>query len=139
MVALRGFIEVGMEKYILLTTFAELTPEEAEFANRSGESPLAVVSVAREYLERWILCSDFRSLDEFLSTFTYDIVEVLAADAERAGFLAFYYRPNLDQHFKFPEFCRGDALEAFADFLSSLLNDNGYIDASKYLDALMEL
>lgn len=126
-----------MENYILLTAFAKLTPEEA--VRDWDESPLAVVSIAREYLERWVLCSDYKSVDDFLNTFTYDVSETLAEEAERAGFLAFSYRPNLEPHFMFPEFCRGGALEAFADFLSHLLNESGHIESSKYLDALMEL
>ena len=86
-----------------------------------------------------MLCSDYKSLDDFLNTSTYDVVEILAAEAERAGFLAFTYRPSLEPNFKFPEFCRGGALAAFADYLSSLLNENGHMDASKYLDALLEM
>ena len=103
------------------------------------ETPLAVVAVAQEYIERWVLCSDYKSLDDFLDTSTCDVVEILAAQAERAGFLAFTYRPSLEPNFKFPEFCRGGALAAFADYLSSLLNENGYVEASKYLDALLEM
>lgn len=128
-----------MENYILLSTFAPLSPEELELTRDWEESPLAVVSIAREYVERWVLCSEYKSLEDFLTTSTYDVVEVLAADAERAGFLAFTYRPSLEPYFKFPEFCRGGALASFADYLSSLLNENGHVDASKYLDALMEL
>ena len=106
-----------MEKYILLSTFATLTQEELELTKDWEETPLAVVAIAQEYIERWVLCSDYKSLDDFLNTSTYDVVEILAAEAERAGFLAFTYRPSLEPNFKFPEFCRGGALAAFADYL----------------------
>ena len=128
-----------MEKYILLSTFATLTQEELELTKDWEETPLAIVAIAQEYIERWVLCSDYKSLDDFLNTSTYDVVEILAAEAERAGFLAFTYRPSLEPNFKFPEFCRGGALAALADYLSSLLNENGHMDASKYLDALLEM
>lgn len=84
-----------MEKYILLSTFATLTQEELELTKDWEETPLAVVAIAQEYIERWVLCSDYKSLDDFLNTSTYDVVEILAAEAERAGFLAFTYRPSL--------------------------------------------
>ena len=95
-----------MEKYILLSIFATLTQEELELTKDWEETPLAVVAIAQEYIERWVLCSDYKSLEDFLNTSTYDVVEILAAEAERAGFLAFTYRPSLEPNFKFPEFCR---------------------------------
>lgn len=112
-----------MEEYILLSA------SDAQFT----------ISVAREYLRGWILCSDFMSLEEFKSTASHTVLKGLATDAERAGFLSFTYRPSAESPFYFPDFCRGGALVAFADFLSSILNENGHIDASKYLDALVEL
>ena len=75
-----------MEKYILLSTFATLTQEELELTKDWEETPLAIVAIAQEYIERWVLCSDYKSLDDFLNTSTYDVVEILAAEAERAGF-----------------------------------------------------
>lgn len=112
-----------MEEYILLSA------SDAQFT----------ISVAREYLRWWILCSDFMSLEEFKSVASYTALEGLSRNAERAGFLSFAYRPGAESPFYFPDFCRGGALVAFADFLSSILNENGHIDASKYLDALVEL
>lgn len=112
-----------MENYILLT---------------ASDAQL-IISVAREYLRWWILCSEFESLEEIQRIVSFTTLEALASCAERAGFLAFSYRPNTDSPFHFPEFCRGEALVAFADFLSHLLNENGHVDASKYLDALLEL
>ena len=59
-----------MEKYILLSTFATLTQEELELTKDWEETPLAVVAIAQEYIERWVLCSDYKSLDDFLNTST---------------------------------------------------------------------
>lgn len=116
-----------METYVLLT------------ASDECEDVRLIISVAREYLRWWILCSEFGSLEEIQRIVSSTALEALASCAERAGFLAFSYRPNSDSPFHFPEFCRGGALEAFADFLSHLLNESGHIEASKYLDALLEL
>lgn len=116
-----------MENYILLTN------------SDDGADTRLVISVAREYLRWWIVCSEFESLEEIRKLVSITALENLASCAERAGFLAFSYRPNADSPFHFPEFCRGEALVAFADFLSHLLNENGHIESSKYLDALLEL
>ena len=116
-----------MENYVLLT------------ASDECEDVRLIISVAREYLRWWILCSEFESLEEIRKLVSITALENLASCAERAGFLAFSYRPNADSPFHFPEFCCGEALVAFADFLSHLLNENGHIESSKYLDALLEL
>ena len=116
-----------MENYVLLT------------ASDECEDVRLIISVAREYLRWWILCSEFESLEEIRKLVSITALENLASCAERAGFLAFSYRPNADSPFHFPEFCRGEALVAFADFLSHLLNENGHIESSRYLDALLEL
>mgnify|MGYP000435337506 FL=1 len=44
-----------MEKYILLSTFATLTQEELELTKDWEETPLAVVAIAQEYIERWVV------------------------------------------------------------------------------------
>lgn len=95
-----------------------------------------LASIAQEHVERWLLCSEFKSLEDFLDTHTEAALDNLIVGADRAGYLAYTYSGAT---FHFPEFCRGDALYAFADYLSSLLNENGYMDASKYLDALLEI
>ena len=53
--------------------------------------------------------------------------------------LAFEYRDGLDDSFLFSKGCSGDAMLAFADFLSGKLQENGHEEASKYLDCLLSL
>lgn len=74
-------------------------------------------SIATEYLERWVLCSRFASLSDLCHNISLLELFDLALCAERAGFLAFVCKLNPQPDFALPEFCRGDALYAFADFI----------------------
>ena len=125
--------------YVLLTAYIRLYPKERDAALALRERPTSLIAVAREYLERWVLCSEFASLPDMLQRYTCDSIEGLADSAERAGFLAFEFRMTLDTVFRFPELCRGQSMLAFADFLSNLLQKRGHSAASKYIDATLDI
>jgi hypothetical protein len=121
--------------YILLSTYATLTDEEAMALRDTDETPEAVIAIKEQFLEEWIK-PEYSSLDEFLGEYTFDTIAGLSAEAELHGVLAFEYREDLDDPFLFPATCPGDAMLAFADFLSGKLQENCYTEASKYLDCL---
>lgn len=125
-------------EYILVSTYATLTDEEAKALRDTDETPTAVIAVKKDWLEEWIK-SEYATLEEFLGDYTFDTIANLSAEAELNGKLAFEYRDGLDDPFLFPNGCSGDALLAFADFLSGKLQENGHEEASKYLDCLFSL
>ena len=124
--------------YILLSTYATLTDEEAQVLRDTDETPMAVIAVKKDWLEAWIK-PEYATLEEFLNDYTFDTIANLSAEAELNDTLAFEYRDDLDDPFLFPRSCSGDALLAFADFLSGKLQENGHTEASKYLDCLFSL
>ncbi len=121
--------------YILLSTYATLTDEEAMALRDTDETPEAVIAIKEQFLEEWIK-PEYSSPDEFLGEYTFDTIAGLSAEAELHGVLAFEYREDLDDPFLFPATCPDDAMLAFADFLSGKLQENCYTEASKYLDCL---
>ena len=125
--------------YVLLTAYTRLYQKERDAALALRERPTSLIAVAKEYLERWVLCSEYASLPDMLQRYTCDGIEGLADSAERAGFLAFEYRMTLDTVFRFPELCRGQSMLAFADFLSNLLQKRGHSAASNYIDATLDI
>lgn len=124
--------------YILLSTYATLTDEEAKALRDTDETPTAVIAVKKDWLEAWIK-PEYATLEEFLDDYTFDTIANLSAEAELEGELAFEYRDGLDDPFLFPNGCSGDAMLAFVDFLSGKLQENGHEEASKYLDCHDEL
>ena len=124
--------------YILVSTYATLTDEEAKALRDTDETPTAVIAVKKDWLEAWIK-PEYATLEEFLDDYTFDTIANLSAEAELEGELAFEYRDGLDDPFLFPNGCSGDAMLAFVDFLSGKLQENGHEEASKYLDCHDEL
>ena len=121
--------------YILISTYATLTDEEARALRDTDETPTAVIAVKKDWLEDWIK-PEYATLEEFLDDYTFDTIATLSAEAELNGALAFEYRDGLDDPFLFPASCAGDAMLAFADFLSGKLQEAGHSESSKFLDCL---
>lgn len=130
-----GYLAGG---YVLLHTRAILDDEEAEALKGPDETPLAQIAVKRDWLERWLADSEYNSIDAFLNAYTAEDIGELRTQAVFEGAVAFIYGEEADDLFKFPAKCDTNAMLAFADFLSGRLQENGYEDASKYLDALFE-
>lgn len=125
--------------YVLISTYASSLSEAAESESQcEDERPTAVLAIKKEFLESWGK-PEFSSLKELLDTYTYDDIETLASDAAQAGALGFEYRFSTEPAFSFPNTCTGEAMTAFADYLSGKLQENGHTEASKYLDCLLSL
>jgi len=112
--------------YILLMTHTTLTDKKAAGKN-SDNAPLTYIAVKRDWFEQWGM------------TYTARDTDTMRTQAELDGALAFVYCADYDDSFQFPTKCEGNAMLAFADFLSGRLQENGHEDASKYIDALLEL
>lgn len=128
--------------YILLAAYANLTDEEFAAEKDNDETPVAFIAVKETFLMNWIdnLSSPgYRDIDDFLDSYTYDDIIGLEETAALQDALAFSYRPSLDRKFDFPAACEGEAMLAFADFISGKLQDNGFENASKYLDCLLDI
>jgi len=121
--------------YILLSTYATLSDEEARALRDTDETPTAVIAVKEDFLREWIK-PEYGSLEEFLGDYTFDTAVELSATAELNGALAFEYRCGLDDPFLFASNLDKDAILAYSDFLSGKLQENGHEEASKYLDCL---
>jgi len=124
--------------YLSVVTYASLSDEEAAALKDSDETPLANLIIKKEWLELYVAQeTEYASLDEFFSDYIYDTIEDLEWKAEQARALAFVYRPTLNERFHFVD-THNHAFLAFADFISGLLHERGYIDASRALDRIMD-
>lgn len=125
--------------YVLLYGRAILDDDRVEAFKDSDALPLAQFAVKRDWLERWLADSEYTSINAFLNGYTTKDTNELQAQAIFEDAVAFIYCKDIDEPFEFPTKCDGSAMLAFADFLSKCLQENGHEDASKYLDALLEL
>ena len=100
--------------------------------------PGTIIAVDKGFLEDYAIHTEEIPLYTLLNNCPWDTAICIWQKAEMEQKLGFEYRPQLDIPFVFPDGCPGQAIPAFADFLSGLLQDQGYEEASKYLDALFE-
>ena len=127
--------------YILVSTYATLSDEEAKALRDTDETPTAVIAVKKDFLEEWIK-PEYASLEEFFGDYTYDTIDGLMGLMSAAilhNAFAFEYRDGLDDPFIFGGSLDEDAVLAYTDFLSGKLQENGHEEASKYLDCLFSL
>ena len=123
--------------YCLVTARAHLSDDE--FKALSGEYPMVTLAVEQSYLLDYINGLGYSSLSEFFSEYTSEDTDGLEGNAELNHALGFVHAPESDEPFRFPDKVSGQAMLAFADFLSGMLQDAGYEDASKHLDCLLDL
>lgn len=124
--------------YILVSTYATLSDEEAKALRDTDETPTAVIAVKKDFLEEWIK-PEYASLEEFFGDYTYDTIDGLMGEAILHGAFAFEYRDGLDDPFIFGYGLDENAMLAYTDFLSGKLQENGLEEASKYLDCLLSI
>lgn len=124
--------------YILLPTYAVLSDEEYEETKDWDETPIEYVAIQTDYLLNRLKAMGYLDLTDFLCNYTYDDVDGFIDDAAKHNAVAFEYRPALDEKFRFPKTCKGDAMYALLDFVSGHLQENGFESASKYLDCWLE-
>ena len=114
-----------------------VTLQRTRFLENSDDVEEESIVLDGKWLEDNLATNDI-ALDEFLKTYTSDSVDGILGEAIMEGGLLFIYRPNSDEPFE----CMDDMkwkFHAFADMISQALNDNHFEDASKYLDAFLNL
>ncbi len=125
--------------YILLTTYAVLSDEEYEETKDWDETPIEYAAIQTDYLLNRLKAMGYLDLTDFFCNYTYDDVDGFIDDAAKHNAVAFEYRPALDEKFRFPETCKGDAMRALLDFVSGHLQESGFEAASKYMDCWLGL
>lgn len=104
-------------RYLLLTTYAELSQKELEMTKELDETPLETLAVDETFLSGYVERKGYPSLDCFLNSYTYDGLEGLAGEAESKGAFAFSYRPALENKYRFPQTATADMLQALVEFM----------------------
>lgn len=104
-------------RYLLLTTYAELSQKELEMTKELDETPLETLAVDETFLSGYVERKGYPSLDCFLNSYTYDGLEGLAGEAESKGAFAFSYRPALENKYQFPQTATADMLQALVEFM----------------------
>lgn len=107
-------------RYLLLTTYADLSDKELEMTKEWDETPLETLAVDEAFLRGYAEEKGYPSLDCFLSSYTYDGLEGIAAEAESNGAFAFSYRPNMDKKYRFPKAASADMLQALVEFMEDV-------------------
>lgn len=120
--------------YVLL----EIPEGQIAIEDATAPSPRTIIAVDKDFLEDYAIYTEETPLDVLLNDYSWETAICIWQKAELESKLGFEYRPQLDIPFVFPDECPSQVMLAFADFLSGLLQDQGYEDASKYLDALFE-
>lgn len=90
-----------------------------------------------QWLENNLAANDM-SLPDFLNSYTSEDVDALLGDAILQGGFLFSYHPDSDEPFD----CMDDMkwkFRAFADLVAQMLQDEGFEEASKAIDATFEL
>ena len=121
--------------YVCVTAYAAL--DEADLGV-DDETPTCVLCVEENWLSNYIK-PEWDSLEKFLSEYTYDAAEGMEQAAIGAGALAFVYCDRLDGGFRLCAEKDPAAQKAMLGFISDMLNDAGYEDASNWMDAQFRL
>ncbi len=104
-------------RYLILTTYAELSEKEQEVTREWDETPLETLAVDETFLSGYAEEKGYPSLDCFLNSYTYDGLEGIAGEAESKGAFAFSYRPALEKKYRFPQTATADMLQALVEFM----------------------
>lgn len=104
--------------FILVSSYADMTDEESRALKDNDEWPECLLAIKISYLRDYIK-DDFDSLEQFFSEYTFDATDRLFYGAIDSNAAAFEYRPDFpDKPFLLPDSCGGEAILAFADFMS---------------------
>lgn len=97
-----------------------------------------LIAVKEDSLLAFVNEKGYDSLEEFYSKYTAKSVGNLERWANYAGKMAFSFHTGTGE-FMIPAYMKNDGVFALIDFISGKLQENGFTDASKYLDCLFEL
>lgn len=110
--------------YVAVTTYANLSDDDAAELAGEDEVPTAVLAVKEEFLTAYVHSKGWNSVDKFLNEYTYDTITDLEELAYAGRALAFTYCAPLGsrafQFFQFDGDVPGSGARAYADFLAGM-------------------
>lgn len=120
--------------YILLPTYDDNIPANPG----DDETPMMYFAVSIKGIKDFVH-GDELAVAHWLSEFTYDDAQQLLGSASLAGEVAFEYHPGCEELFENINITDTSRLDAFMDFVSGKLQEEGQGDASLCLDMMFNL
>ena len=97
-----------------------------------------LVAVKENFLLEFAHEKGYDNLEDFYSKYTAKDVQNLEYQANHTGNMAFCFHTSTGE-IAFPAYVKNDCLFAIIDFISRKLQEQGFTEASKYLDCLFGL
>lgn len=123
--------------FILLPTYASASHETPSMKD-SDESPIMYFAVSRACLKDYLRVDTDEEINKWLHQFTFDENEFLYEYALNEDGIAFAWCEDWDDPLELLG-SGNNTLLAVMDFISGTLQENGFEEASKYLDCLLNL
>lgn len=129
--------------YILIPTYAVLDDKDAAVLKDDDETPVMYFAIQRDAILRYLHDESGddagSTVDHWLNEFDYDESQALYGFGLLEGAVAFSWCEYLDDPFHVINITDQNAIAAAVDLLSGKLQENGYTEASKFLDAMFNL
>lgn len=127
-----GYIAVPV--YASYSLLAHAGKAEAE------NNPTVVLGVKQDYMEAYAKDRHYPSLEAFMENYTLDVTEDLEDGAALQKALAFVYIGDIlpNQTFSYLRLAEPDAVKAYLDFKSKLLDSQGSTEVAKELAKLAD-
>lgn len=127
--------------YVAVTAHASYDLLTRAGMENENEVPTVILAVREDVLAEFAREEDWPSLETFMKEYASDDTESLEDEARWKDALAFVYGgPLLDNDpFPFLALADNNAILAYTDFLSGMLQDQGHEAASKAIDCLFNL
>lgn len=127
--------------YVAVTAHASYDLLARAGMENEDEVPTVILVVREDVLAEFAREEDWPSLETFMKEYASDDTESLEDEARWKDALAFVYGgPLLDNDpFPFLALADNNAILAYTDFLSGMLQDQGHEAASKAIDCLFNL
>lgn len=129
--------------YILIPTYAVLDDKDASMLKGNDEVPVMYFAILKDAILRYLHDESEQgaesAVDHWLNEFDYEESQALYAFGLLEGAVAFSWCEYLDEPFHAINITDQNAIAATVDLLSGKLQESGYTEASKYLDAMFNL
>lgn len=124
--------------YVAVTAHASYDLLARACKENEDEAHTVILAVREDVLAEFAREEDWPSLETFMKEYTHDDAEGLEDEARWKDALAFVYGgPLLDNEpFPFLALSDANAVMAYTDFLSGMLQEQGHEEASKAIDCL---
>jgi len=106
--------------YITVAAYADMAHSNKE------DVPTEILGIEENFLKSYAVRNGWKSLDEFLETYTYDQIGNLRKEAKNANALAFSYCDDSGGTFHFPDNNPKAGMLAYIDFLTRWFHNHGY-------------